>query len=55
MAAVLAGIGLLVQLLMQSGKIKKNEKMHAQKVKEEDSRESDVEKARMILDEDEEL
>lgn len=54
-AAVLAGIGLLVQLLMQSGKIKKNEKMHAQKVKEEASRESDVEKARMILEEDEEV
>ena len=54
-AVVLAGLGLLVQLLMQSGKIKKNEKMHSQKVKEEDSRESDVEKARMILDEDEEL
>ena len=34
---------------------KKNEKMHAQKVKEEASRESDVEKARMILDEDEDL
>ena len=54
-AAVLAGLGLLVQLLMQSGKIKKNEKMHSQKVKEEASRESDVEKARMILDEDDEL
>ena len=54
-AAILAGIGLLIQLLMQSGKVKKKDKMHAQKVKEEDSRESDVEKARMILDEDEEL
>ena len=54
-AAVLAGIGLLIQLFMQSSKIKKKDKMHAQKVKEEDSRESDVEKARMILDEDEEL
>ena len=51
-AVVLAGLGLLVQLLMQSGKIKKNEKMHSQKVKEEASREADVEKARMILDED---
>ena len=51
-AVVLAGLGLLVQLLMQSGKIKKNEKMHSQKVKEEASRESDVEKARMILEED---
>lgn len=54
-AVVLAGLGLLVQLLMQSGKIKKNEKMHSKKIKEEVSRESDVEKARMILDEDDEL
>lgn len=54
-AVVLAGLGLLVQLLMQSGKIKKKDKMHSQKVKEEDSRESDVEKARMILDEEDEL
>ena len=51
-AVVFAGLGLLVQLLMQSGKIKKKDKIHAQKVKEEDSRESDVEKARMILEED---
>ena len=54
-AVILAGLGLLVQLLMQSGRIKKNEKMHSQKVKEEDSRESDVEKARMILEEDDEV
>lgn len=54
-AVVLAGLGLLVQLLMQSGKVKKKDKIHAQKVKEEASRESDVEKARMILDEDDEL
>jgi len=52
-AAVLAAIGVLVQLLMQSGKIKKKDKQHSQKVKEEASRESDVEKARMILDDDE--
>jgi len=49
-AAVLAGAGVLVQLLMQSGKIKKKDKQHSEKVKEEDSRESEVEKARMILD-----
>lgn len=49
-AAVLAGLGVLIQLLMQSGKIKKKDKIHSQKVKEEDSRESEVEKARMILD-----
>lgn len=54
-AVILAGLGLLVQLLMQSGKVKKKDKIHAQKVKEEASRESDVEKARMILDEDDEL
>lgn len=52
-AAVLAGIGLIVQLFMQSGKIKKKDKIYSQKVKEEDSREADVEKARMILEEEE--
>ena len=51
-AAVLAGLGVLIQLLMQSGKIKKKEKMHSQKVKEKESRESEVEKARMILDDE---
>lgn len=53
-AVILAGLGLLVQLLMQSGKIKKKDKIHSQKVKEEASRESDVEKARMILEENDE-
>lgn len=48
-AAVLAGLGVLIQLLMQSGKIKKKDKQYSQKIKEEDSRESEVEKARMIL------
>lgn len=52
-AAVLAALGILVQLLIQSGKIKKKDKLHAQKVKEEASRESEVEKARMILDDGE--
>lgn len=52
-AVVLAGIGILVQLLMQSGKIKKKDKQHSKKVKEEDSMESEVEKARMILDDEE--
>lgn len=51
-AVVLAVAGVLIQLLMQSGKIKKKDKIHSQKVKEEDSRESEVEKARMILDDD---
>jgi hypothetical protein len=54
-AAILAALGVLIQLLMQSGKIKKKEKMHSQKVKEEESRESEVEKARMILDDGEVL
>lgn len=49
-AVVLTGLGVLIQLLMQSKKIKKKDKMHSQKVKEEDSMESEVEKARMILD-----
>ena len=48
-AVVLAGLGVLIQLLMQSGKIKKKDKIHSQKVKEEDSMESEVEKARQIL------
>lgn len=51
-AAVMAALGVLIQLLMQSGKIKKKDKQHAQKVKEEASRESEVEKARMILDDE---
>jgi len=51
-ALVLAIAGVPVQLLMQSNKIKDSEKKHSQKVKEKDSRESDVEKARNILDDD---
>lgn len=53
-AAVLAGLGVLIQLMMQSGKIKKKDKQYSQKVKEEDSMESEVEKARMILEDESE-
>ena len=53
-ALALAAIGIVLQLLMQSGKIKKKDKIHSQKVKEEASRESEVEKARLILDDGEE-
>lgn len=52
-AVIFAALGILIQLLIQSGKIKKKDKLHAQKVKEEASRESEVEKARMILDDEE--
>lgn len=51
-AVVFAVVGVMIQLLMQSGKIKKKDKQHSQKIKEEASRESDVEKARMILDDE---
>lgn len=51
-AVVLAIAGVFIQLLMQSGKIKKKDRQYSQKVKEEASRESDVEKARMILDDE---
>ena len=40
--------------MMHSRKIGKKEEVYSKKVKEEVSRESEVEKARMILEEDEE-
>lgn len=52
--AVLAIIGICVQFMMHSRKIGKKEKVYAKKVREEVSRESEVEKARMILDDEEE-
>ena len=48
----LAIIGMLIQGVMQSRKVGKNEKIYAKKVKETDSMESEVEKARMLLDEE---
>ncbi|KMZ55824.1 hypothetical protein [Dorea sp. D27] len=50
--AVTAVIGISVQFMMHSRKIGKTEKVHARKFKEQVSRESEVEKARMILDDD---
>ena len=51
---VLAIAGIIVQFMMHSRKIGKKEEVYSKKVKEEVSRESEVEKARMILEEDEE-
>ena len=51
---VLAVAGIIVQFMMHSRKIGKKEEVYSKKVKEEVSRESEVEKARMILEEDEE-
>lgn len=49
---VMAVIGISVQFMMHSRKIGKTEKVHAKKYKEQVSRETEVEKARMILDDD---
>ncbi len=51
-SSVIALIGMFLQFWMQSRKIGKKERIHAQKVREEDSMELEVEKARMILDEE---
>ena len=50
--AALAFIGLMVQFMMQSSKIGKKERIKSEHIKEQDSMENEVEKARMILDED---
>ena len=42
-----------MQFMMQSRKVGKKEKVYSRKVKEEVSRESEVEKARMMLDDEE--
>lgn len=52
-AAALAIIGMIVQFMLHSRKVGKKEKMHARKFREKDSMESEVEKARMLLDDDE--
>ena len=53
LSAAIAVIGIVIQTMMQSRKIGKKEKIFAKKIKEEVSMESEVEKARMILEEDE--
>lgn len=50
--AVLAILGMIVQFALHSRKIGKKEKVKAEHIKEEDSMENEVEKARMILDDD---
>ena len=50
MSAAIAVIGITVQTMMQSRKIGKREKIFSKKIKEEVSMESEVEKARMLLD-----
>ena len=51
--AVLAFVGLMIQFMMQSSKIGKKERIKSEHIKEQVSMENEVEKARMILDEDE--
>ena len=50
MSAAIAVIGIIVQTMMQSRKIGKKEKIFSKKIKEQVSMESEVEKARMLLD-----
>lgn len=54
LGAVLAVIGAGVQFMMHSKKVGKREKIYADGVKEKDSVESELEKARAILEEEEE-
>ena len=49
-AAVIKIVGMIVQFMMHSRKIGKKEKKQAEIIKEKDSVESEVEKARLILD-----
>lgn len=51
--AVLAGLGMIVQFALHSKKIKKKEEIKAESIKEKDSMETEVEKARNILGDNE--
>ena len=53
LSAAIAVIGIVIQTMMQSRKIGKKEKIFSKKIKEEVSMESEVEKARMMLEDDE--
>lgn len=53
-AGALAVIGMIVQFVMYSKKSGKAERTHIKRVKKKDTMESEVEKARMLLDGDEE-
>ena len=50
--SVLAFVGLMVQFMMQSSKIGKKERIKSEHIKEQVSMENEVEKARMVLDDD---
>ena len=45
-------IGWMIQTMMHSRKVGKKEKIYSRKVRDQESMESEVEKARMVLDED---
>lgn len=51
--AVIAVIGIIVQFMMHSRRVGKKEKNFSEQVKEQDSMESEVEKMRHLLDDDE--
>lgn len=51
-SAVLAVLGILIQFFLHSKKAGRKEKLHLKKAKEKDSMESEVEKARLLLDDD---
>ena len=51
---ILAFLGMAVQFALHAKKVGKKEKIKAEKIKEENSMESEVEKARTVLEEDEE-
>ncbi|WP_289291201.1 hypothetical protein [Sporofaciens musculi] len=53
-SAAAAFIGIWIQFMMQSRKIGKNERVYAERMKGQVSRESEVEKARRILEEEDE-
>ena len=50
--AVLAILGMVVQFMMKSREVGKKEKRYSEAVKEEKSVETEVEKARMLLEDD---
>ena len=50
--AVLAILGIVVQFMMKSREVGKKEKRYSESVKEEKSVETEVEKARMLLEDD---
>ena len=52
LSAAFAVIGWMIQTMMHSRKVGKKEKIYSRKVRDQESMESEVEKARMVLDED---